>query len=543
MASRQHAFGFPVRLPRSAYTQVRFAPVAGYSDTPDLQTNPASITSGMNVWIRQNRLLPRPRLARIGTTVLGDSPTGAFGYFDINGTEYPMLTSKRTVMFLNGADWQALTYVASGTTNYPPAGGANDPWNATSIYLPRLDANIAVMANGVDPLFAWGGPSNGTAFSTLTQAPIAVDVAVLKDHLVAWNIREPSSSSQLVTRVAWDVRGDPEDWSSINEFAGAEDLLDMRGIGTRVFTQGDELLLATDKEIWRGRHVGPPFVFQFTPFARSQGIPYGRAALQTLDGLFWLGDDFMIYRLAPFGYAQIESIGSAIQRTLHDTLLEPSKAFFGYHPDARQLSLYYSVTAGAAPVRAFTLNTATGTWTPQRYTQGLSVGFSSPVATSSSATTWGALVGTYAAQTLTYNQLLGLGGAGAPANEAVVSSTGTPYSFTHSASSDDGQTVTHDATLGALFASMPERRKYLDQARWDVRADSASSLSVAVSADLGATFTEQRLAISAQSATTQLKTNWGLDGVYHMIRLRTDSPHTFEVNGITVRAKIGGEAI
>jgi len=543
MTVRRHAYGFPVQLPRSAYTQVRFAPVQGFTDAPDLQTAPGSITSGQNCWIWANRLLPRPRLARIGTTILGDSPTGAFPYNDISGVEYPVITSRATVMYLSGADWQPLTYVASGSTNIPPSGGANDHWYATSIYLPRLDANIGVMANGVDPLFAWAGPSSGTAYSTLTQAPVAVDVATLKDHLVAWNIREPSSSSQLVTRVAWAVRGDPEDWTSINEFAGAEDLFDMKGIGTRVFAQNDELLLASDKEIWRGRHIGPPFVFQFTPFVRTLGIPFKRAAIQTPDGLFWLGDDSMVYRLPPYGYAQVESVGTDVQRVLHETSADPSTAFFGYHADARMLSLYYTATSGSAPQRAFTLNTLTGTWTPQRYTQGLSVGFVAPLATASSATTWGALSGTFAAQALTYNQLLGGASATGQRNEAVVSSTGTPYAFSHSASSDDGQTVTQEAALGMLFASMPERRKYLDKVRWDVRADSASSLSVAVSANAGQSFTEQRIAISAQSAVTQNVTNWNLDGIYHMTRVRTDSPHTFELHGVTVRAKLGGEAI
>lgn len=535
---RSSSFGFPVRLPRSAYTQVRFAPTLGFTDGSDLADPPGSITSGRNVWIWGGVLAPRPRLAPLGSNnVLADRPTGAWNYSDVGGLLYPMIASKGTVAYLAGASWQALTYV-SGTSNNPPSGGQNDFWRSTSVYLPRADANIAIMANGVDPLFAWAGPSNGTGFSTLSQAPIAKDVALLQNHAVAWNVGDLSSTSQLVTRAQWSVRGDPENWTDSSGFAGSEDLLDMRGAGTRIFAQNDQLLVATEEEIWRGQFVGAPFVFQFTPFSRNLGMPFPNAAIQTQDGLYFLGNDLMIYRIDPYWSAQPVAVGKEVQRALHDMNADPTTSFFGFHADARQLTLYFSTTAGVAPMNGFTLEVDRGTWTPQLFQHTLSVAFKSPFPTST-ATTWGALVGSYANQTLTYNQLLGTAGN---ETESVVASAGTAYVFSHSATSDAGVAVTSEAVLGTLFAAIPDRRKFVDHVRWDLRTNSTSSVSVAVSGDLGNTYQEQELNVSAGSQTSQYKTNWGVDGVYHTVRIRCDAPDTFELAGVTVRAKLGGEA-
>lgn len=538
---RSSQWGFPVQLPRSAYTQVRFAPTLGFTASPDLVNPPGSITSGRNLWIWAGRLTPRPRLQFLGdVNILQDQPTGAWEYDDVNGVAWPMITSKRTVAYLNSSTWQALTYVSTSSNN-PPSGGVNDLWHEVSTYLPRLDANIAVMANGVDPLFAWGGPSNGTGFSTLTQAPIAKDVAQLQNHLVAWNIRYQSSSSQLVTRVQWSARGDPEQWADPTTFAGYEDLLDMRGAGTRIFAQNDQLLLATEHELWRGQFVGAPFVFQFTPFSRQIGIPFPNAAIQTQDGLYWLGGDLMVYQLEPFWAAEAKPIGKAIQRSLHEQDADPTTSFFGYHPDSRQLTLYFTTTVGQEPMNGYTLEVDNGTWTPQLFQQALGVSFQAPIV-SSAATQWNQLVGGFATQTLNYNQLLGLS-TDALVAEALVSSAGTAYVLSHSATSDDGVAVTSEAELGTLFAGQPERKHFVDQVRFDLRTDTTSTVSVAVRDLSGQYGSEQTIGLSASSNNSQYLTYWGVPAVYHTVRIRSDAPNDWELNGVTVRAKDTGPAI
>lgn len=536
-------FGIPPKLPRSNYTQLRFTAVEGYSDLPDLQATPGSLISSRNIWLWAGRLLPRPRLAQFGDiNVLQETPTGAFVYNDVMGQDFPMAYSSDTVAYYHGGTWSGLSYLPSGSTNYPPSGGVNDYVFGVTTYVPRADVNIAAFTNGVDPIFAWGGPVlNPLTYSTLTGAPIAQDVAVLGNKLVAWNVREPSSTSQLVTRLQWAASGDPEEWVDTAQFAGYLDLLDMRGVGTRIFMQNDQLIIASDKELWHTADLGPPFIFDPKPFSRQLGIPFQRAAIQTTDGLFWLGPDFMVYRL-PYWSVQIEEVGKAVQRTLQQTCADPTSAFFGYNGEARQLTLYYSAAEGVFPQRGLTLNTLTGKWTPQTFQHELVVGFQSPTAGGGipSNVQWNQLVGSFASQTIRYNSFQGVTGT---IREAVLGSDGTAYTFSYSAPHDDGRSVTHEATLGACFTNLPERRKFVDHVRWDLRANVSSTVSVAVSPDLGHSWpSEQSLTISAQSETTQVKTNWGVSGTYHTVRIRCDSPASFELNGVTIRAKLEGES-
>lgn len=539
--TRQAQIGLPVPLPRSNYTQERVYPVKGYSDQPDIPSGPDNIIDGQNAWIWQERVTPRPRLQAIAQNVLNDVPVGAFTYFEVGGIADPMLFSRSTAAYLSQGTWSALSYVPSGASFNPPSGGIGDPIFGTSTYLSRADTNIAVWVNGLDPAFAWGGPANGTTYSTLTQGYIAADVTVANDRLIYWNVGYLSSSSRLVQRVAWTASGNPEDTTGPD--AGYQDLLDMRGVGTRTFTIADQLVVATDQEIWRGTFIGPPYVYQFTPLSRTQGIPFPKAAINTPEGLFWLGSDFMIYNIQPFyWYSKIDPVGFPVQRTFHDQMADPTTAFFGYHGDAKMLTLYYTDTAGSYPQRGMTYNTISKVWTPQVFAQNLAIGFSAQQ--SSSATTWDALVGTFAAQALTYNQLLGASAVGS--SEAVASSTGTAYSFIHSAlqATDDGVPVLTSSTFGQLFSALPERRKFLDEVRLDVQADISSTLSVAISGDAGQTFpVETAVTVSVASTSSQVRVkSAGISGAYHNVRLRSTGG-SWNVVTITARSKVEGEAI
>jgi hypothetical protein len=428
-------------------------------------------------------------LTRLGNALSG-GPTGAFLYDDIAGVQYPVATSASTVAYLDGTSWTSLAYV-SGTSNIPPSGGLNDLWFGTSVYLERRDLKIGVLTNGVNPLFAWGGPSDGTGYSTLTQGPIAKDVALLDNSVLAWNVRELSSTSRFVQRVQWPVGTDPEDWTGIG--SGFEDLVDMRGEGTRIFTQGDDVILGSTQEIWIGRKIGGPFRFQFSPLLRDIGMPYARAALNTNYGIFFLGNDFMVYRIAD---RTVEPVGGTIQRELRDTIVGPQNAFLGYNPQVGAMTLYYSVTAGGGAQRAWTYHMGSKAWTPQRFAMPLAASLVGP--TASAATLWNQLTGTIGSQLYTYNELLGTTGA---EREMLFSSTGTAYAYDRSATSDDGNAVTHSVTL-PLHAD-PFQLVHLGKARLRIAATSASSLSVGYSADGGLTVpVEQRLAISASSAVS-----------------------------------------
>lgn len=541
MPPRQNPFGFAPQPPRSLYTGEVFAPTKGFVDAPDIVVPSGSITSGQNVWIWGNSFQNRPRLQQVGSnTPFADVPTGAWLYSNVEGVEYPMVAAKSTVAYLTADVWTALTYQSTSSTN-PPSGTQNDYWFATQAYLPRVDQNIVIMANGVDPLFA-AMPSQSTAFSTLTQSPIAKDVVVLQDHVIAWNIRESSSASRLVNRVRWSVRGDAEDWTTTASFAGFEDITDLRGEGTRIFALGNQLVLASTRELWRGEWRAPQAsgdqVFTFTPLNRKVGMPWRRAALQTPDGLFFVNQDLMLCHLPTFG-GDVELIGGNVQHLLHDAVVGPQNMFLGWHPDANQISLYYNADVGTSSKRAWTLNATTGTLTPQIFGHSLTVGFLAPP-TSSSGSTWDfSATAQLQDMTFTYAQLAA--GLGDTMTEAVVTSSGTVLGFSHSATSDYGSVVLHEGVFGGLHSEAADRVKFCDTVRCHFVADSASSVSIGVSGDEGASFSEQRIALSAQSNSSQYVTHFGVSGPAHMVRVRAESPSVFELSMMETRAKLGGE--
>ncbi len=518
--------------PRSTNTSVRFAPTAGFTEQPDIAAPLGSIVSGQNVWVQPGTLEPRWRLSIAADNLLNDTPTGAFLYDDVDGSVFPIVASQGTVAFLDNDSYTSLRYV-SGTSNLPPTGGEDDTFFGISVYLPRRDLNIAVFTNGQEPLFAWGGPSDSTGFSTLTQGPIARDVALFNNRPIAWNIRELSSVSRIVNRVQWPVGGDPEDWLGIG--SGFEDLVDMGGEGTRVIATEQEIILFSTREVWRGRRIGGEFIFQYSPLTRVLGAPFARAVLNTTQGIFWLGSDFNIWRYIG---GQISPIGNDIQRTLRDTAQNLDTAFFSYNEELQHLTLYYATTATARPDRAFTRHIKDNAWTPQQmpFTVSQALAFNVP----SSATTWGGLIGNLSVQSQSYNDMLGLSGT---PDEALLTSDGTTAFFTPSADSDLGATVHSQAVFGGLFGADADNIKYSHRLRMDFRGDSASSLSVAVSGNLGGTYqAEQEFAVSVQSATTQETFRFGIPGLYHAVRVEGDEGR-WRIVSVKLDAKLLGEAL
>jgi len=512
--------GFPIRPTRQQKFEEIVTPTSGFTDSSPVFADPSSFYSGQNVWIKSGAMFPRSRLSSIGTTSLVGEPNGLFIYDTITGGSVPVVTSQDTVAYFQNQSFTTLTY-ASGVSNLPPTGAATDEFFGTTVYLESDDNNIAVFTNGIDPVFAAEGPSTNTAFSTLTEAPICTDIALFDNKLVGWNIEFVSTTSRLVQRVQWSVSGDPEDWTGVG--SGFEDLVDMRGAGTRIFATEDRLILATDKEVWQGRRVGFPFIFSFSAIDKTIGMPFGRPVIQTQRGIFWLNDDFNIYRVVG---GRITPVGDAIKEILRRELVALDEAFFGFNEQQGLLTLYYPTSAGGFARKAFALDIVEGHWTPHTFTQELVI--SGAVGITTSDTTWGGLTGTLDEQNLTFDELLGISGA---VEEAVFSSDGTAYIFHSGATGDDGSTVEEDAYFGGLFKEDFTSVKFLNEVKLDVSADVASTLSVAGSNNLGETFGEEvQLSISASSTYTQAQVNFNtLSGVNPSLRIRSDDGSRWKV--------------
>lgn len=551
--TRRTQFGYRRRRPTSDQTHVGFKPL-GWSDQPDVDAPVGSMQSGQNMWLEQGRMRPRSRLSTIGDTNIATpifAPVqGSFLHDDIDGVQYAMAVSSVTVSFLElTGSWVSLNY-ASGASDYPlTSAGDLNYVNGDSVYLPRRDLNITVFTNAQEPLFAWGGPSDGTAYSTLTQAPIAADVVTFDNSPIAWNTFEFSQSKRFVTRVQWPQVQDPENWLGIG--SGFEDLVDMRGAGTRIFKLGDEMILATTQEIARGRRVGGAFRFAFTPLTQEMGMPFPRATIQTKLGIFWLNDDYMVYLLQPGG--KISPVGQFLLQDLRDTLVDFGRAFFSQDEARQQVTLHYTTALNEWPQRAFTLHAAEQQWAPQRYAHNLTSAVRLDI--TNSAITWGdddgsGWVGggsaTVASQTSTWLQLEGRDGSVDP---LLFSSGGTAYTFS-SVASRDGDGTANDASVveaqyvsTGLFTGDPIHHKWVDRVRIDARADSASSLSVGVSGNLGGAYVEgAEQAFSVNSQTSQLYVPLTQGGEYFSLRLSSEETG-WEVSRVFVRGRILGDSL
>ena len=508
-------------------------PTSGMTSAPMLLADPSalinpSVQQGLsfdggltdydsfNVWIIDGKLQPRGKLKEVFNTdtyFSEGAPNGAITRWALDGSRDVLITSKLSAYHLDvsNATYTPLTY-ASGVSNLPPSGSEIDAFFGDSVYLPRTDENLAVFTNGVDPLFVWQG-SDFTAYSTLTQAPIARDVVVFDNRVVVWNIQEIGAASRYVTRVQWSVGGDPEDWNVASIGAGYEDIVDMRGAGTRVFTSDDEILLASDRELWRGRRVGLPYVFSFSPITRTRGIPYPKAALQTPFGIVWLGEDYHIYQYAG---GQLEVLDGAIHDELRRIIKFPERAFFSYDPKLLRLSFFccrQDPNAATYPTSCYCYHIPERVWTYQKLGAGGIGGAVYQWATAvplqridpRATTTWQDLTGTLGAQTATYADLLyasqaSTGADGRPEEVLIAArrsgggasiGTGTPCYFDQrSLQSEVGQTYPDSLYWGAHFGPVftgeaLREQKYVQEVRLDFESNNSSDISVYLLEDAG----------------------------------------------------------
>ena len=512
--------GAPAREAPSTLSEARFSPTLGWTDLPDTVSPLGSMISGQNVWIRNARLTPRDRLAILGSNnLLSDAAAGAFEYVSSNGTVFPMIASASTIAYLDGSAWTHLRYQTS-PTNDAPSGAATDDFRGVSVYLKRHDANVVIMTNGVDRLFEWQGIDDPTGdasgsdrtnnFSTLSGTPpIAQDIVLFDNRPVVWNTTDVSTGTKFAQRLQWPVKGDPEDWTGIG--SGVEDIIDMMGEGTRLFAEDGRMIAASTKQIWELAESDAPFIFRKRPLSTKVGIPFARASVQTPAGIFFLNNDYMVYRLQG---GQLEPIGKQIQRELRTNLKDFTTAFMGWHATAQQVTLYYTETSGNSPERGFTFNTENSTWTPQAFGNAVTAGFEARVA----------------------NSLV----------ETLVASDGTALSYSTSAISDGwvsaGELVRSEAVFGGFYTDSPNREVFNDEIRLTYTANSGSSLTVEVSLDGGATYGfEERQDLFTSSTATQKRIHPKLSGLYGTMRLRSEDSGTWEIYDIYTRARVQGE--
>src|SRR3990167_4515165 len=535
---------------RDGYTAFVRPNVGHIPPTPAVVAGGDSIVSGQNTWVIDGALQPRWRQSGASMANLGEclasewsigavSPQGSAGstlFLGASPWDNPTFGNQAGAVIVSGFSTQfnvisALTLnpglfvsqasliSANGNSTLPSLRTMSN-WFGANVYSAPRDVTMLVLSgNTGGRLFCFDGTATYnppllpiTHFSPLTGGPSAYDIVTFDNRLVAWNC------SSIGQRAQWCVAGDPEDWTGIG--SGSEDLVDMQGAGTRIFVSNDELILASNAEIWRGRAIGEPYTFQFVPLERRLGMPFPRAALNTPLGIFWLGDQNMIYRLAG---GQITPFGQPWQTYLQANNPAPDVAFFTFNNQLNHLRMYYSTTSTSYPTRSITFDFTTNNVYHETWGSVMQGGFSLP--------------GTLA------NWLIA-GRTPVVLNipEAVVTSNGSTARLHPSATSDYGSIPTEEAMFAPLFTSNPEHHKYVQEVRMDARADATSSLSLAWVDDIGGhnSTGTHTFSISASSNFSQYKANFGVPARYPAMRLTSNDGGAWRIARYFVKAKPDG---
>lgn len=545
------SYGFPLQIPNRSLTSVLVVePTQGIDSTqPSVDAPLGSTPLCDNFIFREGAMEMRPvlQLRNNNPQSMATAITGGWEFQDTVNQRFPVISGTTQAAWFSAGSWSALSYVSAYGINDPPAGSHISYWDATQVYYPIQDQNIAIFANGsYQSLFCW--QSGTTVFSTLTGAPRAKFVTAYDNYLLAFNIRDSgSATSDYVQRVQWSDRGSASSWTG--GLSGFEDLLTMRGQGTRIVAQDNRVILFSDAEIWQGYPSNFPFVFRFEPLDRSVGCPYSWTISDTPQGLIFLARNLQMY-LLPKGGGVAAPIGRRLYRTLRENIDAPERAWSVYDQGTDQFQLYYPIQGGSGfPQRAVYLNMTEGSWAPQSFgvnsgnlslTRGFAV---TGLAQSSSATSWdgaGAAGLTWDTTNRRWDSF-DTGTITADRRDVYIgSSGGTVYVMDSNATTDNGLTVPCKWRSTALWGEVPERSKTITEWRGDYQCNSASSVTIKFSQNQGASFDVGiGLRLPANSALSQAIAYPYVNARFPMFQMESEGQR-YRMFRFFLTARLGG---
>ena len=480
----------------SARTEI-FTPVGGLHRGVSPEDIPAGFTPvAYNFIADQGGIKPRSGLSQYkgGTTGLAAPALGAFRMVDTAANEYLIGPSARTLAVYNSATdaWSTLSYVrpSGWGADSSPSGTSRQYFQATSVYDAGYDNFLAVLTNNVDVPSAFTLRSNQTTFSNLTDflslASHARDVTTFDNRLVWWNVGTPTE--EFVTRVMWSARGLPRNYQLLDG-AGFEDLLDMRGEGTRVIVDKNGIVLFTDEQIWRGVSRRDAYVFDFYPIETEMGAPYANTIVSTPVGIIFLGIDLDLYIIEGDTVRPliVDEEANRVKFFLDEEVLEPLRAWATYNPTNRRYELNYKATdsTDGFPNRALYYHVTERSFFPQRFGVELSAGvdftdLGTPLIWDDTVSTWDDIATTWEEQV----------NAGSGIGSFAFTKAGVAERFLASATDDDGTAFGAQWTSHALGRDDPMRYDQLFEVFLNYKNASASSATVVFASDLDFSSTE-----------------------------------------------------
>jgi hypothetical protein len=533
---RQTKYGYsPKAYPPAESRKSIFEPVRGLDAGQAPQELSPGFTPESQNWIHVGGYLqPRSGISRYDNSfTLGDAALYAFEAFDVENRRYAIVASSDTLAILpaSGTSWSALSYVA-GSSGQTASAVMNIGWHGDYIYDIARDENIAVLTNDRQlPKFLTLTPSVNT-FSDFTWVSSrfshARSVTVVDNSLVWFNVS--TSTQQFPQRVEVSVRGEPSNYAQADG-AVFEDIMDMRGVGQRAVADGDNVVLFTDQQIWRGRKTGDNYRFSYYCVNRTLGSPYPKTIASTPRGIMFLGGDLEMYllsgdetiRLGPtYTKGPDQGDHSRIQTYLQRRLMNGSLAWGAYNDRDNAYEMFYTsneTNTNLYPKNRIGLYFDNMSFFESRFSHELSAGC--VIQDIEEAVTWDSIPYTWDQ----FNVPWDTASLGPVARRhAVFSSSGTPYRFRSDQTSDDGTAIQCNWRSHGLNQGDEFRFDQLHEVWIEYASDSNSSLSLMVSDTVGSSFIDGYAAnlsssshsvvmcpvhITAQSPVFELRLNDG----------------------------------
>jgi hypothetical protein len=371
----------------------------------------------------------------------------------------------------------------------PVSGTSKDYFRSVSVYDQNIDEYIGVFSNGTDSVKFFSVVANAypntysdfTFIDSIDSTVKARDVAAVNDRLILVNL-EDAAGTRFPTRVLWSARGNPRSFL-IDDGAGAEDLMEMRGEIQAAIRFRDFMLLFTEYEIWRATPTLDSYAFRFDRVADNVGCPFPKTIAVTPHGVVFMEHHHEVFitdgsTVAPLGPAEAGG-PSRIHNYLHSEVVDFDRMWSLYNHSLDRYELYYATAASTTgyPVKSLWYTLSSRAWWPQMFSHELSSGVDiyDPV----DFISYDEVDDAYDDIDLTYDDY---DVRRKRRRINVFTSGGVNLRFDPDATDDDGEIIDARWRSPGLHGGAPHRQAHLTEIWTDFVAPSSSSASLFVGA-------------------------------------------------------------
>ncbi len=201
---------------------------------------------------------------------------GAISFYDTEGNPMTLGGTDDGLFVLRAGAWEE---IGSGYS------GALPGWDFARY------GNTIIAVNGRDaPQYAAIGVSSISDFQAIPGAPVASSVEVVKEFVMLGGVEK--------TKVRWSAIGAPLDWptpGSNDAQYKQSDEQDFPDTGSLVGVAGGmtgmDLVIFTERAIFRGQYVGTPYIFQFDILDKGRGCIAPRSVLTGSNAIYFLSEE------------------------------------------------------------------------------------------------------------------------------------------------------------------------------------------------------------------------------------------------------------